>query len=207
MLHSEPSWLKYLSTCKPLKPVHVVFGHFFGAGIYCAECLPRLLENWLLFPNLCALIWAKHFNSPSFFSIIRFVFLAKGNCFQCSCTWQSEPVSWAVTSVLHNARSDILKRAGQWESSSVCAGPGSCLFQCDKAPPKIRAWCTETQRQTALKVLCASQRVEERKDDILFYTQELKRRDTLLCSKLYRKFVAEPRTELRSVITASLAFL
>lgn len=125
------------------------------------KCLPRLLENWLLFPNLCTLILAKHFSSPSFFSIICFVFLAKGNCFYCFCTWQSEAVSWAVTSVLHNARCDVLKRAGQWENLSVCAAPGSSLFECDKAPPKIRAWCA--QRQTALKVLCASQRVEERK--------------------------------------------
>lgn len=71
-----------------------------------------------------------------------------------------------MTSVLHNARSDVLKRAGQWENLLVCACSSFCLFLCDKAPPKIRGWCTQTQRQSALKILCDSQRVKERKYSI-----------------------------------------
>lgn len=39
-------------------------------------------------------------------------FPCKGKLLLVLCTWQTEAVSWAVTSVLHNARSGILKGAG-----------------------------------------------------------------------------------------------
>lgn len=143
-------------TCKLLQTVNVVFDHhFIGIVIYKARCLTRLQENWLLFPNLCSLTWLKHFNSPSFCSsshkptMIHFVFLAKGKL-HLVLLYMAKRGSF-LGSDFSQYEIWHLKRDGQWESFLVCAGSSFCLFLCDKAPPKIRAWCIQTQRQSALR--------------------------------------------------------